>query len=32
VLAGLHDSGKLTDAEFSAEKAKVIGGATSATA
>jgi hypothetical protein len=31
VLAGLHDSGKLTDAEFSAEKAKLIG-ATSATA
>lgn len=32
VLASLHDSGKLTDAEFNAEKAKVIGGATSATA
>jgi len=27
VLANLHDSGKLTDAEFSAEKARVIGGA-----
>jgi hypothetical protein len=26
VLADLHDRGKLTDAEFAAEKAKVLGG------
>ena len=26
-LAGLHDQGKLTDAEFEAEKAKLLGGA-----
>jgi Phospholipase_D-nuclease N-terminal/Short C-terminal domain len=26
VLAGLHDRGKLTDAEFAAEKARLLGG------
>lgn len=25
-LAGLHDRGKLTDAEFAAEKARILGG------
>jgi hypothetical protein len=31
-LADLHDRGKLTDAEFAAEKARVLGSGTAATA
>jgi Phospholipase_D-nuclease N-terminal/Short C-terminal domain len=32
VLAGLHDRGKLTDAEFAAEKARLLGGGEAAAA